>query len=313
MPRFSTLAILTASVAFAATAALGENAATTTAPATPAPAAAPAATAPATAAPAAKAEAVPQNDLLNATLWMQRSVEHRAVTIGLFELARIRLHEALRHKDWTAVPQMEPKNYEKLPVAIVSDLDETLLDNSNYEASLITRGTDFKSKEWTDYVNSQTTKAMPGAKGFLDYAAKQGVKIFYVTNRTKEEEPATRENLEKLGFPLDAKLDTILTKGEISKGSDKGPRIASIAAKYRVVLLMGDNFADFTDKAKGTQAERLKQFEADRKHFGHDWIAFPNPEYGSWESAAFDNDWKKSPDQRRKEKIDSLDAWKPAQ
>lgn len=296
MSRLITLALAGATAAFAVTAAFAEsNASATTSGAAPAPAAAP----------------VAQNDLLNATLWMQRSVEHKAVTLGIFQLARIRLHQALRHKDWTAVPKMEPADYKQLPVAIVSDLDETLLDNSAYEASLITRGTNFSPKDWTEYVNSETTKAMPGAKAFLKFAAKHGVTIFYVTNRTKEEEPATRENLKKLGFPLNDKIDTILTKGEISKGSAKGPRIASIAAKYRVVLLMGDNFADFTDQAKGTQAQRLEAFEADRKHWGRDWIAFPNPEYGSWESAAFGNDWSKSPDQRRREKIDSLQPWRP--
>ena len=36
-------------------------------------------------------QAAPPNDLLNAVLWMQRSVEYRATTLGAFALARIRL------------------------------------------------------------------------------------------------------------------------------------------------------------------------------------------------------------------------------
>ncbi len=49
-------------------------------------------------------------------------------------------------------------------------------------------------------------------------------------------------------------------------------------------------------------------------HIGHDWIFIANPEYGSFESAPFMSDYKKSPDERRQMKIDALKAWSgPAQ
>ena len=44
-------------------------------------------------------------------------------------------------------------------------------------------------------------------------------------------------------------------------------------------------------------------------HIGHDWIFIANPEYGSFESAPFNNDYKQSPDERRQMKIDALPAW----
>ncbi|WP_158243190.1 5'-nucleotidase, lipoprotein e(P4) family [Acidimangrovimonas sediminis] len=305
MTRMTLTTLVAASLALGAGAAIADTttANTTTANTTTA-------TAPA-AAPATPAD-VPQDDNLNATLWMQNSVEHKAVAMGLFDLARMRLHQALSHKGWTAVPDMEGSGYEKKPVAIITDLDETVLDNANYEASLVTRHTSFSPKEWTDYVNSKTSKAMPGAIAFLKYAEKHGVHIFYVSNRNKAEEPATRENMKALGFPVDAKKTDFLSKGDKPEwGSSKGSRIAYVAKDYRVVLLMGDNMGDFTDKAKGDAKARMKAFEADHKHWGHDWIVFPNPEYGSWESAAFDNDWKKPADQRRKEKIEALHPWSP--
>ena len=40
----------------------------------------------------------PAHDLLNAALWMQRSVEYKATTLGAFALARIRLDQALLEK-----------------------------------------------------------------------------------------------------------------------------------------------------------------------------------------------------------------------
>ena len=259
-------------------------------------------------------QTVPQNDLLNATLWMQNSVEHKAVSRGLFDLAKLRLDQALADKAWTATPDKEGANYQDEPVAIIADLDETLLDNANYQASLIQRGTNFSSKEWTEYVNSQTTGAMPGAVDFLNYAASKGVKIFYVSNRTKDEEPGTRANMEKLGFPMGGNVDTVLTKKEQPDwGSAKENRIAYVAKDYRVALLMGDNLGDFTDVARGSVADRDAFYEKTKDNWGKTWIMFPNPEYGSWESATFGGDWSKSGDERRKEKIDALSAWTPAQ
>jgi acid phosphatase len=270
-------------------------------------------TAGAAAARADETAAVPQNDLLNATLWMQQSVEYKATVRGIFALAKIRLDEALADPSWTAVPDMQGDNFKDEPVAIVTDLDETVFDNNVYEASLVTRGTDFSSKEWTQYVNDKVTKAVPGAVEFLKYADSKGVKIFYISNRTKEEEPATAENMKALGFPMGGNVDTILSKGEKPEWkSAKGNRVQTVADDYRVVLMMGDNLGDFTDKAGGTIEERMAAYKDNMDRWGKQWIMLPNPEYGSWESASFNNEWKKPADERRQMKIDRLEAWSPS-
>ncbi len=257
-------------------------------------------------------DAVPQNDLLNATVWSQTSVEAKAAMLGIFDLAKMRLDEALADKNWTAVPDKQGKDYQSLPVAIVTDLDETVLDNNVYEASLVTRNTSYGSKDYDQYVKDEVTGALPGAVDFLKYAASKGVTIFYVSNRKAGQEDATRANMEKLGFPMGDGEDTVLLQNEKEDWTGaKESRINYVAKNHRVVLLMGDNLGDFSDKASGSLAERAAFFEASKDHWGHDWIMFPNPEYGSWESAAFGGDWSKSPDQRRKDKIDALDAWSP--
>jgi 5'-nucleotidase (lipoprotein e(P4) family) len=255
---------------------------------------------------------VPQNDLLNATLWMQRSVEYKVVTISLFSLARIRLDEAVADKNWTAVPDKQGANFGDKPLAIIVDGDETILDNNVYEASLVTRGTDFIPKEWTQYVNDKVTKAVPGALDFAKYADSKSVKVFYVSNRTKEEEPATVENMTALGFPMGGNVDTFLSAGERPDWkSAKENRIAFVAKDYRVLLLMGDNLGDFTDKSKSSLEDRQKFFEDNMAHWGHDWIALPNAEYGSFESAPFEHNFKLPPDERRKMKIEALEPWQP--
>jgi 5'-nucleotidase (lipoprotein e(P4) family) len=257
-------------------------------------------------------EPVPQNDLLNATLWMETSVEYKATVAQLFKLAQMRLDAALTDESWTAVPGKQSEGYADQPAAIVADLDETLLDNGNYEASLVTRGTEYSSSEWTQYVNSKTSDAVPGALDFLQYADSKGVKIFYVSNRKSIEKDATVSNLEMLGFPMGGNVDTVLLRGDREEwGSAKENRIAHVAGDYRVLLLMGDNLGDFSDSAEGSIEERDAFFESSADHWGRDWIMFPNPEYGSWESAAFGGDWSKSSDQRRQEKINALDPWTP--
>lgn len=263
-------------------------------------------------APLAAQEAVPQNDLLNATAWMETSVEYKATVTQLFKLAKMQLDEALADKSWTAVPDKQAAGFDALPVAIVSDLDETLMDNGDYEVSLVARGVSYTSKEWTTYVNGKTSTAVPGALEFLTYAASKGVKIFYVSNRKNIEKEATVANLKALGFPMGDNVDTVLLRGDKEEwGSAKEIRIAYVAKDYRVALLMGDNLGDFTDKADGSMEEREAAYEAAADRWGTSWIMFPNPEYGSWESALFGGDWKKSPDQRRKEKIDAMKAWTP--
>ena len=83
--------------------------------------------------------------------------------------------------------------------------------------------------------------------------------VFYVSNRTVEEEPATRRNLEKYGFPMGAGVDTVLTtRKRPDWGSVKGTRRAFIARNYRILLNIGDNFGDFVDEFRGSEADRLE-------------------------------------------------------
>ena len=47
------------------------------------------------------AQDAPASDLLNAVLWMQRSVEYKATALTAFALARIRLDQGLADPNWT--------------------------------------------------------------------------------------------------------------------------------------------------------------------------------------------------------------------
>jgi acid phosphatase len=168
----------------------------------------------------------------------------------------------------------------------------------------------FAPKTWTEFVNSNESEAMPGALEFLKYADSKGVKLFYVSNRTAEEEAGTRVNFERLGFPMGGNVDTFLfARKKPEWGSAKGTRRAFVAKDYRVLLNLGDNFGDFSDAYRGSEAERLKAFEDNKDRWGREWLMLANPAYGSFESAPFGHDYKKSQDEQRKAKRDVLTTW----
>src|SRR5207249_7419187 len=94
----------------------------------------------------ALAQDPPASDLLNAVLWMQRSVEYKASALTAFALARIRLDQALADPNWTAAPREQTGAYQSLPPAIILDIDETIVDNSGYQAWMALKETTFDPK-----------------------------------------------------------------------------------------------------------------------------------------------------------------------
>jgi len=250
------------------------------------------------------------DDRLNATLWMQQAVEYKAATDGVYTLASIRLAEALADPAWTAVPDVQSGDFSDLPPAIILDADETVLDNSAYQAGLIKTGDVYSSESWNAFANAAVSSAVPGAVAFTRAAAASGVKVFYVTNRDAVTEEGTAKNLAALGFPMGGNVDTLMTRGEQPDWtSRKGTRRAAIAKDYRVLLLLGDNLGDFTDDYSGSPEERRAVYEAHSAHWGRDWLMLPNPAYGSWEAAAFSGDYALSEKEKRRRKIDRLTGW----
>jgi 5'-nucleotidase (lipoprotein e(P4) family) len=249
------------------------------------------------------------NDLLNAELWMQTAIEYRANCLTIYALAKTRLDEALADKNWTAYDQTG--NYQSFPPAVILDLDETALDNSSYEAGLVVNGTRFDPKSWDEWTRIAQAKAIPGAVEFSQYAAGRGVKVFYVSNRNADQKEATKLNLVALGFPMGGNVDTLLflkDRPEWSSGA-KGARFAYIANDYRVLLMFGDQIGDFSDRYNNSLADRNKLFEELKTHFGHDWMMLANPVYGSFESAPYNHDFKRSDDEKRADKIGALNPW----
>ncbi len=260
----------------------------------------------------AQAQSPAPNDGLDATLWTQTSVEYGANAIGMYKLAQTMLDRALDDNSWTAAPAEQTGDYRNKPPAVVLDLDETVLDNAPYNAWRVRNDESYSSKTWVPFVRSEQSRAIPGSLEFIEYARSKGVQVFYLSNRKAPQEAATRNNLRALGYPIDDSEDTVLLRGERPEwGSKKGSRRAVVTAKYRLVMLVGDNFGDFVDGDKGSLAERRALADQHEDLWGSKWIVIANPMYGSWESAAFGHDYRLSGDRRREMKRDALTPWRP--
>lgn len=249
------------------------------------------------------------HDGTNATYWMQNAVEYKANAAALFVLAQLRLDQALADKSWTGALE-QGADYQGKPPAVILDVDETVLDNSLYQAWLVEKGQSYSSKTWGPFVKEVLSKPIPGSVEFCKYAAAKGVTVFYVTNRKNDEEEATRANLAKFGYPVDDKIDVVLARGEKKEwGSDKGTRRAEVAKTHRVLLQIGDNLGDFVDGAEGSRADRIKLYQTHMARWGKDWIMLANPAYGSWEGAAIGGKWGAPDAEKRQMKFDIMEDW----
>lgn len=256
----------------------------------------------------AQAEEPAQNDGLNGTLWLQTSVEYKTTAKSVFAGATRLLDAAIGDHSWTAALEQDG-NYMSKPPAVILDVDETVLDNSAYQAWVVTESTYYSSKTWAKFVHDMISTPTPGALEFTKAAAAKGVEVFYVSNRKAPEEAPTIENLKKYGFPY-ADEKHVMLRGEVEEwGSNKTPRRKAVADDYRVIMQFGDNFGDFTDEIDGTIAERLDVMNKYDTYWGERWFMLPNPSYGSWEEAAFGGDWGKSGGERRQDKLNAMDPW----
>ena len=205
------------------------------------------------------------------TLWFQVSGEARAMFYQSYQLAKLRLDEYL------ALPRKAKA------LAVVTDVDETALDNSPYQAWMILNNKSYPAG-WTEWVNKAEAAPLPGALEFFQYAASKGVEIFYVTNRSLKERNGTVNNLKKMNFPF-ADTNHVLVR---TTESSKQKRREMITETFDIVLLCGDNLNDLAEFTKMTNMERNATVDQNKKEFGNRFIVLPNPMYGDWEGATYE-------------------------
>lgn len=221
----------------------------------------------------------------NATLWFQQSAEMEVSFRQAYDKGKMLLQT-----------KMDTLSSSDLKPAVVLDLDETVLDNSPYEARLFLEGKNYSSESWREWCEEAKAKALPGAVDFLNFADSLGVEIFYVSNRKIEVLEPTLKNLKMLELPQ-ADKDHLFLR---TTTSDKTERRGTISAGHHVILYVGDNLTDYSEvfakRDSTTQGrEVVKQYEMELLH---NFIMLPNPMYGEWESAVYRNNFSKTAEEK---------------
>ncbi len=218
-------------------------------------------------APAAVATAGKPNDVK----WARTSAEHDAIYIETYRAAADRLASlAAQHNDGTW--------------GVILDADETVLDNSEYEASRIPFGGSYDPNTWTAWVAEGRAPALPGSVAFTARVHELGGKVVIVTNRNESECPITRANLQRASIAADLVLCKTTT-------DDKNPRFEAVqngsaapsTPAITVLEWIGDNIQDFPHLSQQIRNEPETAFAK----FGESYFALPNAMYGSWQANPF--------------------------
>ena len=210
------------------------------------------------------------------TLWYQNAAEVDALYQQGYNVATNKLKELLK----------QPTDK---PYSIVLDIDETVLSNIPFQVKMIKDGTAFNPKLWDEWVQKAEATPVAGAKEFLQFADKNKVQIYYISDRTDAQVDATIKNLEAQGLPVQGR-DHLMFKKEGDKS--KEGRRQEVLKHTNLVMLFGDNLVDFAEFSTKSEEDRDKMFEQLKAEFGDKFIIFPNPMYGSWESAVYQGEKK---------------------
>ena len=193
--------------------------------------------------------------------WIRQSLEYERLCEQVYQRSTVQILKVLK------------KESKKKNLALVVDLDETVLNNSLYQVERWQAGLTFTQDSWSDWVNRKEAGLVPGAKDFLSTVRKKEVRVVFLSNRMNHNLEPTRENLRLLGvldpddlFLLRLDKDDLkeVRRKEVMEGTGRMKKIGPL----RVIGYVGDQMGDFPSKGA--------------KEFGKTNFILPNPMYGKW-------------------------------
>jgi 5'-nucleotidase (lipoprotein e(P4) family) len=215
-------------------------------------------------------------------VFQQRAAEYKALCQQAFNVASYQLDISLKQ------PHTKP-------LAIVTDIDETFLDNSPYAVAMAKKGEVYSDETWLGWTSKASAEPLMGSQAFFNEAASKGIEVFYISNRNLKDKPGTLANLQRLGYPF-ADDNHIILRENVSS---KEERRRKVSERFEIVMLLGDNLSDFSVAFdKKSEAERLQGVKDNASIFGKKFIVLPNTGYGDWESALFNYSYKWTPAQK---------------
>jgi 5'-nucleotidase (lipoprotein e(P4) family) len=225
---------------------------------------------------------------LDSNLYMQTSAEYRAICLQTYRWAKRVIHDKIIARvGREGVEGTAPTK----PPAVVLDLDETVLDNRQFQTRQIREGWAYSNDYWAEWEKggSNEVGVVPGAVEFIHHLQTLGIQPIYITNRNVRAQKETLDALQRHAISVPTEL---LLCADANTKSNKDSRRALIAEKYEVLMYVGDNLRDFDNLFKDdeTLVDPAKRIDArkatvdqQREKFGEDWILLPNPAYGEWQ------------------------------
>lgn len=223
--------------------------------------------------------------LSRSVVWTTQSAEYRNLTKRLYADAETSLEN-----------KVGPST------VIVMDVDETVLDNSEYQAQLNRIGGNYSSDSWAAWVRSESATLVPGVDSFIRKALDKGAKLALITNRPRDLDVYTWRNLVAMGLPVSTANTCLMGRSAEDKSAMDGTNIindkdlrrlqisegrascyvpgderANLFSPLKIVMQVGDNVEDFIHVRQ--HDENLD--DVLERHQG-EYILLPNAMYGSW-------------------------------
>lgn len=201
-----------------------------------------------------------ETKLPNDIRWITNSSEYKILCEQTYKNAWDNLSEVLKNANSQS--------------AIIMDLDETILDNSDYQVGLTEKNESYKPESWFVWVNQEEAKLVPGAKAFIDSVRTTKTRLIFLSNRMAKNELPTINNMKQLSIHeeddifllrIDKPDKKHIRRAEVVNGTG---RIKDIGP-MNVLAYFGDARHDFPDPD-------------DYYVFGKNMFMFPNPMYGKW-------------------------------
>lgn len=216
--------------------------------------------------------------------WQQQSGEARALQAQTYALATQTLEQKVKKARSHSNNGKGNAAQRHQNLAIITDLDETVIDNTALLARDMEHCHDYTSWDtWGDWEQQGNPTLINGAKEFLERADQLGVDIYYISDRSVENLEPTLDTLNELGLPQVSEQQVLLL------GPPKQERRVTVQSDHTVLMQFGDTLHDFDEGFAGTSLTQQRRLvEQNSEKFGNEWIVLPNPTYGSWSKAALE-------------------------
>ena len=204
--------------------------------------------------------------LPNDVRWVRESKEYIALCNQVYANAIDKLKDTISPNNYSL--NIINNNY-----AVVMDLDETVLDNSDYQVELYNKNEKYNPDSWDEWVIKEDAKLVPSAYYYISFLRNHNIQIIFISNRMHKRLQETKNNMLELGvysdndiylLRLDRADKKTIRRAEIfnSTGRMKGFK------QFEIIQYLGDAIGDF-------EVDNLDRF-------GLDQFVFPNPMYGKW-------------------------------